>query len=426
MTGFGHLASRSIRADPTIAAMPATTSPFCFREFRALWLARALSLLGDQLARVAIAVLVFERTGSAALTALAYAFTFLPYLAGPLVAGIGDRRPRRRVLVALDLARAAGVTLMALPGTPLVVMGVLLLAVTLVSPLYDAARSALLPDIVPAESYPAGVAIFTITTESAQVLGFAVGGLAVAAVGARLALSFDALTFLVAALAVLVAVTPRPAAHSNDESTRTQLRTAGRLVFGSPMLRRLLALAWLNALWVVPEGLAAPYARHLHAGAIGVGLLMASIPFGCVLGVGLLVRVTTHEQRMRLMLPLAMCTGLPLVLCALQPGLTVTLMLWALCGVGTAYNVTANAAFVREVPTERRSQAIALATTGMVTGQGLAILIGGLAASVLPVWGVVSAAGVVGVVTVAALTLVHAARSRTLTLASARPATADS
>jgi MFS family permease len=394
--------------------MTSSASPFQFREFRALWLARALSLMGDQLARVAIAVLVYERTDSALLTALAYALTFLPYLAGPLVAGIADRRPRRSVTVGLDLVRAAGVAVMALPGMPLPVMGVLLVAVTMVSPLYDAARSAMLPELLPAETYPNGLAIFTITTEAAQVLGFAVGGVLVAALGARLALSLDALTFLSAALAVRVGVVSRPPACDATESHRAQLRAAARLVFGSPLLRRLLALAWLNAMWVVPEGLAAPYAADLHAGAAGVGLLLAAIPFGCVIGAGLLVRVTSHEQRMRLMLPLALCTGLPLMACALHPGLPVTLVLWALCGVGTAYNVAANTAFVREVPNSRRSQAIALATTGMVTGQGLAILLGGLAASVMPPWAVVGVAGGLGVVFAAALTLVRAVRPRTV------------
>jgi MFS family permease len=368
-------------------------------------------LLGDQLARVAIAVLVYQRTDSAALTALAYALTFLPYLAGPLVAGTADRRPRRNVLIALDLGRAAGVAVMALPGMPLPLMGVLLVAVTMVSPLYDAARSAMLPEILPAETYPTGLAIFTITTEAAQVLGFAIGGVLVAALGARLALSLDALTFLVAALAVALAVTRRAPAHAEHESRGAQLRAATSLVFGSPMLRRLLALAWLNAMWVVPEGLAAPYAADLHAGAAGVGLLLASIPCGCVIGAGLLVRMTDHERRMRLMVPLAMCTGLPLAACAFNPGLPVTLVLWALCGVGTAYNVAANAAFVREVPNARRSQAIALATTGMVTGQGLAILVGGLVASVAPPWAVVSASGVLGVIFATTLFITGLSRS---------------
>jgi MFS family permease len=91
--------------------------------------------------------------------------------------------------------------------------------------------------------------------------------------------------------------------------------------------------------------------------------------------------------------------------------LPVTLVLWALCGVGTAYNVAANAAFVREVPNARRSQAIALATTGMVTGQGLAILVGGLVASVAPPWAVVSASGGLGVIFATTLFITGLSRS---------------
>ena len=53
---------------------------FAVSEFRALYVARTLSLLGDQLARVALAVLVFRETNSAFMTALVYALTFLPYI----------------------------------------------------------------------------------------------------------------------------------------------------------------------------------------------------------------------------------------------------------------------------------------------------------------------------------------------------------
>src|SRR4051794_9572143 len=75
--------------------------------FRALWLAELLSVAGDQLARVALAVLVFGRTGSASWSALTYALTFLPALfGGVLLGGLADRFPRRRVMVVADLARA--------------------------------------------------------------------------------------------------------------------------------------------------------------------------------------------------------------------------------------------------------------------------------------------------------------------------------
>lgn len=66
-------------------------------EFRTLWAAFAQSVLGDQLARVALSLLVFERTESAGWTAATYALTSLPaLLSGVLLSGLADRFPAVR------------------------------------------------------------------------------------------------------------------------------------------------------------------------------------------------------------------------------------------------------------------------------------------------------------------------------------------
>lgn len=96
------------------------TQVFALREFRALWSAEVVSILGDQLARVAFSVLVYDRTSSAALSATVYALTFLPaLLGGALLGWVADRYPRRRVMIGSDLARAALVAPTAWPGLPL-------------------------------------------------------------------------------------------------------------------------------------------------------------------------------------------------------------------------------------------------------------------------------------------------------------------
>src|SRR5919198_2565848 len=88
-------------------------------EFRALWAAELFSILGDQLARVALALLVFQRTSSAALSALTYALTFAPaVLGGALLSGLADRYPRRRVLAVTDPLPAGPAPPMANPGPP--------------------------------------------------------------------------------------------------------------------------------------------------------------------------------------------------------------------------------------------------------------------------------------------------------------------
>jgi MFS family permease len=60
---------------------------FANQAFQAVWCARLLSTAGDQIARVALSVLVLDRTRSVVLAALAFALSFLPALFGSLLAG---------------------------------------------------------------------------------------------------------------------------------------------------------------------------------------------------------------------------------------------------------------------------------------------------------------------------------------------------
>jgi MFS family permease len=96
---------------------------FGVSEFRVFWLAQALSVAGDRLALIALTVLVFDRTHSPLLTATAYAAGFLPWVVGGVLFGtVADRWPRREVMVGCDLARAALVAVMAVPGIPLLAL----------------------------------------------------------------------------------------------------------------------------------------------------------------------------------------------------------------------------------------------------------------------------------------------------------------
>jgi hypothetical protein len=67
---------------PGLATAAKEGSPFRDREFRALWLGRLISNVGDQLACVALSLIAFHETGSAGLTAITYALTYLPSVLG--------------------------------------------------------------------------------------------------------------------------------------------------------------------------------------------------------------------------------------------------------------------------------------------------------------------------------------------------------
>src|SRR4051794_39898944 len=99
------------------------TQVFRVPEFRVLWIADLFSVVGDQLARVALAVLVFGRPGSPMWAAVTYALTFLPaLLGGVLLGGLADRFRRREVLVVTDVLRAVLIGVMAIPDLPLWVL----------------------------------------------------------------------------------------------------------------------------------------------------------------------------------------------------------------------------------------------------------------------------------------------------------------
>ena len=371
---------------------------FAIGEFRALWLAQLLSVAGDQLARVAMTVLVYDRTRSALLTALTYALTYLPWIVGGLaLSGLADRLPRRQVMIACDLARMVLVLLMAaisLAGSAaaLWAMVALLFFVTLLDSPFKSARSALMADILTGERYVLGTTLTQITFQVGTVLGFALGGLVVAALGTRTALLADAATFAASALLLLLWVHKRPAvagcgAAGQKPSHWADMAAGVRLVFGDTTLRTLVLFGWLVTFYVVPMGLAAPYAARFHGVplAVGTGLVFAALPFGTAVGTFVLGRAVSPARRRHWMGPMAVGSCAVLMLCWAQPGAPASLAVFALAGALAGFQLPANAAFVAAVPAARRGQAFGLANGGMQVAQGLwFIAAGALAETVTP------------------------------------------
>lgn len=386
-----------MRAPATFGAV------FAVGEFRALFAAQLLSVLGDQFARVALAVLVFSRTGSAGLAALAYALTLLPDLVGgPLLSGLADRLPRRGLMIGCDMVRALLVALMAVPGAPLWMLGLLLAVVQLLNSPFSAARAALLAVILQDDLYVAGSAVSNITFQFAQLAGFATGGLLIAGIGPAQALLSDAATFLGSALLVRLGVVGRPVRRESEGQPHKpgwwrSLATGATLVWTDRRLRALVALACVSGFYITVEGLAVPYAAGLGGGAAAAGLLLAANPAGSVLGMIMLTRWVPPRTRMRWLGPLAVAACLPLLGSAARPGLWVTAALWALSGAFSAFQIPANAAFMQAVPDAQRGQAFGLAVTALRTAQGAGILLGGVAADQWSPAAAVAGAGVLGV-----------------------------
>ncbi|MFD5828732.1 MFS transporter [Lentzea sp. NPDC060358] len=368
------------------------------REFRALFAAHVVSVAGDQFARVALTVHVYDRTASTGLTALTYALTFLPDLVGgPVLAGLADRFARTRVMVAADLLRVALLVLMAVPGVPLWVLAALLVQVQFAGAPHGAARAALLPQVLPDARYPLGQAVLSTVTQAAQVAGFLTGGALVAWLGPGWVLLADAATFAASAVLVGVFVRPRPAPRRpHVRAWPADLVGGARLVWHDHRLRALVALACVSGFYIAGEALAVPYAAALGAGAGGVGLIFGAYAAGAAAGMLLLARLD-EDLQLRLMPWLAIAACAALVPAALRPGLAVSLALFALSGAASAYHLVANTRFVRAVPDASRGQAFGLAVTALRVSQGTGVAVAGLAAETTAAHRVVAAAGALGV-----------------------------
>jgi MFS family permease len=379
---------------------------FAVTEFRALWSAQALSCAGDQFAQVAIAFVVYARTGSAFLTAAAYALTYLPpVIGGPLLSGLADLLPRQQMMITLDLIRAGLVALMALPGLPFAGLCTLLFCTVLLGTPFSSARAALLPDVLRGEKYPLGSVIGSHTTQLSQIGGFLAGGALVAGLGPYRALALDSLSFSLSAGILACWIRPRPApSRRAAQPSPWEITWEGvAAVFGSPVLRTLVLFGWLAGFTVVPEALAAPYARVLGGGAAAIGLLMAAMPAGTVIGGFVVGRLLRPSDRMRPMGWLAMLSCAPLIFSLAHPPLAVLVVLWALAGAGGAYQLAAAAAFVAALPAARRVRAFAVAESGLLAAQGLGILTGGAVAQRVGAPGAVALAGLMGLLAAAAL-----------------------
>jgi MFS family permease len=392
-----------------------------------MWLAQVLSVGGDQLARVALTVLVYDRTRSALLAAVTFAASIVPMFVGGLaLSGLADRLPRRQVMTTAALASGVLVVIMAVPGMPLPALVVLLFAVTMLDAPFLAARSATLPEVLPGELYPLGVAVGMTTTQFAQVAGFAAGGVVVGFLGVRVSLLADAATFGASALLVWFRVRARPAARApgagsgqpGEPDAAATVPDQGRglvadavagvrLVFGNPAMCLPMLFGWLSAFYDAPAGVVAPLARLVGGGAVTVGLIFAAQAMGTTAGLVGFTRLAGPGRRLRLMGPLAVASCGALILFALGPGLAGVLLILTVSGGAGCYQVAANAAFVGATPPSRRSQAFGVAQGGMSLGQGLMMILAGAAAERFSASVVIAAIGCLG--TVCALALAAAA-----------------
>lgn len=348
----------------------ALAAPLRSAVFRRFWAAGVLTELGDWAARLALSVLVYAESGSATLTGLVTAVGLLAWVGpGQLLATLADRLSRRVVMVTCDLLRA-GVFAIAAVGVPLPVLIGLVFLSGLATPPAEAAAAAVRADLVPEDQVPAVHTLTGVASDSALLLGSALGGVLVSALGSAGALWFNAGCFVLSAWLLIGVPTP-PAGPRRP----APLRRAAHTLWSTPYIRRSVLLATIGtASSTAATAMLAPYVLGDLSG--GAGTTAAVGAAAAAVTIVLTLTVVPHRPdqalQLRVIALLTLGGGLLLLLIALPPGLAVLLVSLAGAGALSVVLVPASALVGPMLPGDIRASAFSLLMGGLAAAQALA------------------------------------------------------
>jgi MFS family permease len=266
-------------------------APLRHRNVRLLWSGMTISLIGDGIFLVAMAWQAYEIWNAPIALALVGIAMTIPTIAFLLPAGIlSDRLDRRRLMLCADTARAFVIGALAVmsAGGQLSFWSLLIIvaAYGVASAFFTPAFEAIVPDIVEDADLPAMNSLDQLVRPIAlRLLGPALGGALVAAVGTGGAFAVDALSFFASAAAIFFM---RPPAHARSEHAHSSI---GALKEGFTFIRHrvwlwgtLISATVAYLAFMGPAEVLLPYVvkNELDASASDLGFVFAAGGLGAV------------------------------------------------------------------------------------------------------------------------------------------------
>jgi MFS family permease len=268
---------------------PATLAPLAERPFRLLFLGRFVSFVGSAFAPVAIAFAVLE-VGSASDLGLVLAANMLPTVVFVLVGGvIADRLPRHALLVASNVvsgvAQGLFAMLIASGHARLWELMALQAARGASTAFFFPAAQGIVPEVVSARWLQEANVLLRLSRNATAILGAAVAGIVVAAVGPAWGLAVDAASYFLAAL--FLAAIRLPARPRQEAPAFVRELIEGWDEFRSRTWLWVVVVAFgvLNAAQVGAFNvLGPPIAKEHLGGAASWGLILAALSAGLIAG----------------------------------------------------------------------------------------------------------------------------------------------
>lgn len=324
-------------------------------DYRYLWGARTLSVLGDTFTTVALVLYAAQLKNAGTLVSLLLVAQTLPRILGPIAGAIADQVDHRRLMLGCELGQGVLIGTIALTIPPFPVVLGLVASAALLSTLFQPAGRSTVPVLVATEDVPAANALLSSGLNLALALGPALAGLFVGSIGIRGALLIDALTFLASAM-LLARLQPLPPVGRPGEATSgilTATRVGLSYIAGHYIARSVAIGLFLVVIFGSLRGVALVFLAEttLHTGQTGYGFLSSAYGIGLVAGpLGLLRWSRRLAPAQSLLLGIGLMAIGPLVI-GVIPSLIVALLFQVLTGVGNGLQNVSNDTLVqRSVP----------------------------------------------------------------------------
>lgn len=276
------------------------------RDFRLLWASEAISVVGDQFHYVALSWLVISLTGSGLALGTILISIGVPRAILLVPFGVlADRRPSRGLMLVAHLVRGVIVgaiaALVLTDGATLPVLALLGALFGVADAVYIPAQQAFLPRTLAADRLPSANALLQGTMQLASIAGPPIAGAAIAITSTGVAFAVDAVSFLVAAVVVLLIgragapvgvaareeAAPDASAPVVHEPFRQAIASAIRYVRDDVALRTIMLLSLVLTLALNgPAAVGMPWLadQRFHAGPTGLGFMAAGWAAGALAG----------------------------------------------------------------------------------------------------------------------------------------------
>jgi MFS family permease len=387
------------------------------RNYRIFFTGQLVSLAGTWMQNVALAWLVIELSGSPiAIGALAF-WRFVPFTIFGLVAGVvADRIESRKLVMATQagaMAISIALAVVTLTDTATLPIVYVLAGLGGVALAFDApGRQSLTFQMVGARELPNAVALNSGLFNGSRVIGPAIAGLVIAAVGTGLCFAVNAVSFLavLAALAIVRKDELFPVERDRTATIVGGIRRGAAYAWRDPQLRLILGVVTVVATVGFNFHVLVPLlaADTLHVGPEGFGLLSATFGLGAL--VGALAAATFHRASWRLFAIGGGAFGvLAMLLAPVQNAILAGIILFGIGIAFTLFTANANALVQLAAPSYLRGRLIALYLFAFL---GLAPVGGLFAGWLAAVGGTMLAFSVAGLTSLTAIAVANILRSR--------------